>query len=73
MVHRYLRRPAEELYHTSEDPFEHRNLAGDPMYAETQARLAAELDRWMAAQNDPGVELDTTAALKACRRAASGN
>jgi uncharacterized sulfatase len=68
MVHRYMHRPAEELYHTSEDPFELENLADDPQYAEVKARLAAELDRWMQAQHDPGVELDTREAWSARRR-----
>ena len=74
MVHRYMRRPAEELYHTSEDPFEQRNLAGDPQFAEIKTRLSAELDGWMRRQNDPGAALDTHAALQACRAAArAGN
>ena len=72
MVHRYMHRPAEELYHTSEDPFEQNNLAADPKYAETKARLRAELDRWMQQQNDPGVALDTHEALQASRRAGRG-
>ena len=70
MVHRYMHRPAEELYCTSEDPFEQNNLAADPQRAEVKARLSAELDRWMQQQKDPGVALDTQAALQACRRAA---
>jgi len=71
MVHRYMHRPAEELYHTSEDPFEQNNLAGDPQYADKKARLSAELDRWMRQQGDPGAELDTWEALRKVRRAAS--
>lgn len=71
MVHRYMHRPAEELYHTSEDPFEQRNLAAEPEYTQEKARLSAELDRWMQQQNDPGVALDTPAALQARRRAAA--
>ena len=70
MVHRYMHRPAEELYRTSDDPFELENLAGDPQYAEVKARLAAELDRWMQEQGDPGVALDTTEAWSARRREA---
>jgi uncharacterized sulfatase len=68
MVHRYMHRPAEELYRTSDDQFELENLAGDPQYAGVKARLAAELDRWMKEQNDPGVALDTTEAWSARRR-----
>jgi len=71
MVHRYLHRPAEELYHTTDDPFELHNLAGDPQYGEVKARLAAELDRWMREQGDPGVALDTQEAWTARRREAN--
>ena len=70
LVHRYLHRPAEELYHTSEDPFEQHNLANDARYAAVKARLSVELDRWMSEQQDPGVKLDRPAALQSCRRAA---
>ena len=70
MVHRYMHRPAEEVYRTSDDEFELKNLAGDPQYAEVKTRLAAELDRWMQEQNDPGVALDTTEAWSARRREA---
>ncbi len=72
MIHRYMRRPAEELYDTLKDPDELSNLADDPTYAEIKARLSAELDRWMDEQKDPGAKLDTYEALKARRRAARG-
>jgi N-sulfoglucosamine sulfohydrolase len=62
LVERYLHRPAEELYHTAEDRFEMKNLAMDPAHTEMKARLAAELDRSLADQLDPGVPLDTPAA-----------
>lgn len=45
---RFMRRPAEELHDTAADPFELRNLAGDPEHAAREAVLAAELERWMA-------------------------
>ncbi len=69
LVNRFMRRPPEELYHSKADPFEHANLADDPKYAEIKARLSAELDRWMKAQNDPGAEIDTWSALHANRAA----
>jgi len=69
LIHRYMHRPAEHLYHTSEDPYEMTNLANDPHYAEVKARLSAELDRWMESQADPGAALDTKEALQAVRRA----
>lgn len=65
LVERYVHRPAEELYHTSEDRYEMTNLAADPAHAGTKARLAAELDRCLKDQMDPGVPLDTPAAHEA--------
>jgi N-sulfoglucosamine sulfohydrolase len=67
LVKRYMTRPAEELYHTAEDAFEMNNLAGDSKYADIKARLSAELDRWLAAQGDPGIPLDTPEALQAAK------
>jgi len=67
LVKRYMSRPAEELYHTSADPFEMTNLAADPKHAEVKARLSAELDRWLVAQGDPGAVLDTREALQAAK------
>ena len=64
MVRRYMRRPAEELYDTVADPFELKDLAADPAYAARKAELAAELERWMAEQHDPGVPLDTREAFR---------
>jgi uncharacterized sulfatase len=68
MVHRYMRRPAEELYRTTDDPYEMNNLAADPQHAAVKARLSAELDRWMDRQDDPGAALDTPQAWSASRR-----
>jgi len=68
LVRRYMRRPAEELYHTAADPAEMTNLAGRPEHAAIQKRLSAELDRWLAAQNDPGAPLDTPEAHSAAKR-----
>lgn len=67
LIHRYMRRPAEELYHTAADPYELTNLAGDPRHAKIQARLSAELDRWMKDQGDPGAPLDTLEAWQASK------
>lgn len=68
LVKRYMKRPAEELYDTSADPYELSNLATNREAAEIKARLSAELDRWLTAQGDPGVPLDTQAAVQAARR-----
>lgn len=67
MVHRYMHRPAEELYDVQNDPFEMNNLADDPAYRDVKARLERELDRWCREVGDPGVELDTVKALQASR------
>ncbi len=72
MVHRYMHRPAEELYRTTDDPFEMNNLAADPQSATVKARLSAELDRWMDRQNDPGAALDTQQAWSAGRQPGGG-
>jgi len=71
MVRRYMRRPAEELYDTQADPQELNNLAGRPEVAEIQARLSAELDRWMRQQKDPGADLDTHEVWKQRRQEAA--
>jgi len=68
LVKRYMSRPAEELYHTARDPYEMVNLADDPEFSATKARLSAELDRWMREQADPGTLQDTAEALQAARR-----
>ncbi len=68
LVKRYTNRPAEQLYHTAEDPFELTNLADDAKYAEVKARLSDQLDRWMASQGDPGVPEDTHEALRAAKK-----
>ena len=68
LVERFLHRPAEELYHTTEDRFEMTNLAADPKHAETKARLAAALDRNLKEQLDPGIPLDTPDAFEAAEK-----
>jgi len=68
LVKRYMLRPAEELYDTATDSYEMNNLAADPKLAEIKSKLSAELNRWMAAQGDPGVQIDTTEAFEAAKR-----
>jgi N-sulfoglucosamine sulfohydrolase len=67
LVRRYMHRPAEQLYRTSEDPYELTDLAGDPKLAALKARLSAELDRWLTEQGDPGAPQDTDEAIRAAR------
>jgi N-sulfoglucosamine sulfohydrolase len=66
---KYHHRPAEELYRVDEDPWEMNNLADKPEYAEAKRRLRAELERWMAEQNDPGAAMDDPAVHAANREA----
>jgi uncharacterized sulfatase len=70
LVTRYMKRPAEELYDCQVDPFEMNNLADEPSMQKVKAKLAAELDRWMQEQNDPGAAMDTMEKIKAVREAA---
>jgi len=68
LVKRYMSRPAEQLYHTAEDPYEMKNLADDPATSAVKSRLSDELDRWMQTQGDPGAPQDTPEAIEAARR-----
>lgn len=70
LIRRYMLRPAEELYHTTEDPYEQDNLllTNSEEHEEVRARLAAALEEWMAAQGDPGVPQDSMDALRAARQ-----
>lgn len=65
LLKRYMLRPPEQFYLTAEDPYELRDLAGDPAQGRTKAALSAELDRWMKSQGDPGADVDTDQALSA--------
>lgn len=47
-------RPAEELYDLAADPWEVRNLAGDPAYAEALAEMRGRLDAWIRQTGDQG-------------------
>jgi len=68
LTKRYMSRPPEQLYMTTEDSYEMTNLASDPGYTEQRNRLATALDAWMAQQADPGAPVDTAEALKASRK-----
>lgn len=65
LLERFIKRPAEQLYHTAVDRFEMTNLADDSAHAEIKRRLSAELERHMADQRDPGAELDSPEAFRA--------
>ncbi len=68
LVHRYQKRPPEELYHTTRDPYELENLVTNSAHAEVLDELRAELDRWMDRQKDPGEPVDTHEAWSAAKR-----
>ena len=70
LVSRYMKRPAEELYDSQNDPYELNNLADNEQYADIKKRLSNELDRWMKEQKDPGAALDTRERLKQSRQSA---
>ncbi len=73
IVKRYMKRPPEELYDVSRDPYSLENLADDARYAKIKKELSDELDRWMKEQNDPGAALDTPERLAQSRQAARTN
>ncbi len=56
-----FKRPGEELYDLQSDPEEMKNLAADPAFAETKAKLQGELDTWTAQQGDKGLETENLA------------
>lgn len=49
-----LAKPPEELYDTAADPFEVRNLAGDPKYQAKLRELRGQLDKWIVETGDLG-------------------
>ena len=55
---RYQKRPAIELYHVKNDPYELVNLAYDPNYRNETNLLAAKLANWMQSQGDEGRETE---------------
>jgi uncharacterized sulfatase len=56
IVQRYVRRPGEELYDLAADPHELRNLAAEPSQAGRLKEMSRQLDEWMLAQKDLGLE-----------------
>lgn len=68
LTKRYMRRPAEELYDTTQDPYEMNNLIDSSDHADIRDTLRNELDAWMTSLDDPGAAVDTVEALEAARR-----
>ncbi|MBL9114628.1 MAG: sulfatase [Verrucomicrobiaceae bacterium] len=54
LVHDYQHRPAEELYDCETDPWNRKNLAGDPKFAPQLTALRSQLNQWMQQQGDQG-------------------
>jgi len=48
-------KPVEELYDMQGDPWQMRNLAGDPQDKETLERMRTECERWMVENRDLGL------------------
>ncbi|NLS91888.1 MAG: sulfatase-like hydrolase/transferase [Planctomycetaceae bacterium] len=48
-------KPTEELYDIAADPFETNNLANDPRYAETLAKMRKQCQQWMIETGDMGL------------------
>lgn len=55
----FLSKPLEELYDTENDPWEVKNLAGDPAYREVLERMRAENKAWMTGIRDVGLIPET--------------
>lgn len=47
------KRPVEELYEVTKDPYQIRNLALDKAHAKTKTDLSKRLSEWMSATHDP--------------------
>jgi N-sulfoglucosamine sulfohydrolase len=54
LVKRYHQRPKEELYDVQADPWQLKNLAGDPKYSERLKSMRAQLANWLRSQGDEG-------------------
>jgi len=52
VVHRYMHRPAEELYDLTADPHEQTNLASDSAHADLLKSLRKRLAQWRRQQGD---------------------
>ena len=56
LVHKFRKRPEEELYNLESDPLGQNNLVDDPAYKEIKSSMRQELDKWMESQDDKGIE-----------------
>ncbi len=49
----FEKRPAEELYYMPEDPYQMRNVAGEPAHQDAKAELAGQLSDYLKQTGDP--------------------
>lgn len=61
----FRNRPQFELYNIKNDIYELKNLANDASLQEIKNKLFAELQKWMAQQNDKGIETEWKALTRA--------
>lgn len=61
LVNKYLKRPYEELYNITTDPFQLKNIANDKKYTEIKKEMKEQLMEWMKSQGDSGQETELDA------------
>jgi uncharacterized sulfatase len=67
LVKRYQSRPEISFYNTGKDPYEMNDLARSKKHNQKIKEMEKELKRWMKAQGDPGILLDTKKAHQAAK------
>jgi N-sulfoglucosamine sulfohydrolase len=60
VANRYHTRPEIEFFDAESDPYEMKNLAGDPAHATRIAALRQKLEAWMTQQGDKGMATEQT-------------
>ena len=68
LINRFTTRPAVALYNSAADPYELKNLAGQPEHEETMKVLQSALQAWMQLQGDPGAAMDTREVYEAAKK-----
>lgn len=68
VVDRYQFRPAIEFYDVVNDPYEMRNVADQPEFADTIKKLRDQLEIWMKSQGDQGIQTEQVARQRQRRK-----
>lgn len=68
LVRRYMRRPADQFYFTTDDPYEIEEHFRGGFTIGLRRELRNALADWMKQQGDPGAAVDTPDALRAARK-----